>query len=220
MSIFTTWALRVFGIAGVIGAILFICGDLSYNHIPGSEASPALKMSQLPQSRLLRAGTLGLFGCWFYALASLHVYLAFQPVGEFFSFVFLLLFIAVMICYGIAHTAYFAIAAGAQVAAKTGYDAEKGGELGQTLFQRLVLITYIPVAISSLMMLYGVLSGQSLYPRWMVLFLPVIIYLLKSPVMRILQGRVREVVHDCYDNLVLLVFYTLSTLVLWNIAVR
>ena len=55
-----------------------------------------------------------------------------------------------------------------------------------------------------------------MYPRWMVIFLPIVIYLLKTPVTRILRGRVKELVSDSYDNITLLVFFALSTIVLWN----
>jgi hypothetical protein len=216
MFIFTTWALRLFGIAGITGSVLFILGDLLYNHVPGSKNSDTVKMSKMPESRLLNAGTLGLFGCWFYVLASMHLYLAFRPAGDVFAFIFLLAFAAVSICYGMGHSAYFSIAAGAQAAAHLGSDAESGGKLGNVFFQRVTTITYIPVAISSLMMLYGIVTGRSMYPRWMVIFLPIIIYLLKTPVTRILKGRLREIINDSYDNIVLFVFYILSTAVLWN----
>ena len=216
MFILTTWALRLFGISGILGGVLFICGDLSYNHIPGSAASPAVKMSKMPASRLFTAGTLGLFGCWLYTLAAMHVYLAFRPAGEIYAFILLLAFAAVMISFGISHTAYFSIAAGARAAASTGSDPEAGAQLGSTLFKRLVNITYVPVAVFSLMMLYGIAAGRSLYPRWMLIFLPILLYLLKTPIVHILKGRVRELVNDSYDNLVLFVFFTVSTLVLWN----
>ena len=216
MFIFTTWALRLFGLSGILGSLLFVCGDLLYNHIPGSTGSPAVKMSTLPAARLLNAGTLGLLGCWFYVLACLHLYLAFRPLGDGFAFIFLLAFAATSICYGVAHTAYFAIAAGAQAATRLGSDAESGGSLGTTFFQRLTNLTYLPVAFSSLMMAYAIGSGRSLYPRWMLVFMPVILYLLKTPVTRLLKGRLRELVSDSYDNFILLVFYLLSTLVLWN----
>jgi hypothetical protein len=216
MSILTTWALRCFGCSGIIGAIIFICGDLLYNHIPGSGDSPAVKMSRLTGPRLLNAGTLGLIGCWFYVLASLHLYLAFRPAGGIFAFVFVLAFATVMICYGVSHTAYFAIASGAKVASSQGSDPETGGELGNIFFHRLVTITYIPVAVSSVMMIYGIVTGKSLYPWWMVFFLPVVIYFLKAPVVRLLKGHFRELVNDSYDNIVLLVFYAISTIVLWN----
>lgn len=214
--LFTSWALRLLGLSGILGSILFIAGDLLYNHVPGSRSSPAVKMSRMPEKRLIHAGTLGLAGCWFYTLAALHVYIAFRPAGEIFALIFLLAFAATMICYGISHTAYFAIGAGARVAVNLESEAEAGGKFGSALFQRLVTITYVPVAIFSVMMLYGIVSGQSMYPRWMVIFLPIVIYLLKTPVTRILKGRVREIIHDAYDNIVLFVFFVLSTVVLWN----
>lgn len=217
MFTFTPWALRLLGISGILGAILFIIGDLLYNHVPGSRNSPTVKMSRISETRLLNAGTLGLIGCWFYTLASLQFLMVFQPAGESFAFIVFLAFAAVMICYGISHTAYFSIATGAKVAERLGSDVELGGKPGNTFFQRLVFITYIPVVVSSLMMFYGIIAGKSLYPRWMALCLPILIYLLKSPITRLLKGRIKEIVNDSYDNIVLFVFYVLSTILLWNI---
>lgn len=214
--ILSAWALRCLGISGILGAILFMLGDLSYNHIPGSGDSPAVKMSIHPERRLLRAGIFGLPGCWLYVLAALHLYLAFRPVGDVFAFLLALAFGATMISYGIAHAAYFSIAAGARAAVKLGGDAETGGQLGNTFFNRVVLIVYVPVVIFNGMMIYGILTGGSLYPWWMVLCLPLVFFLLKTPVLWLLRGRLRELVNDCYDNLILFVFFTLSTLVLWN----
>jgi hypothetical protein len=79
-----------------------------------------------------------------------------------------------------------------------------------------VTITYIPVVVLSLMMIYGIVNETSLYPWWMVFFLPVIIYLLKTPIVRILKGHFRELVNDSYENISLLVFFIISSLVLWN----
>jgi hypothetical protein len=80
----------------------------------------------------------------------------------------------------------------------------------------LVYITYIPVTISSLMMFYGIVAGKSMYPKWMVVFLPIVIYLIKSPVTRILKGHLKEMITDSYDNIVFFVFFVISTIVLWN----
>ena len=216
MTILTIWGLRLLGISGITGSIFFIFGDLLYSHIPGSKDNPIVRMSKLPEARLLAAGTLGLFGCWLYTLASLHLYIAFRPMGVVFAFIICLAFAASMVCYGISHAAYFAIASGAQLAVKFGSEPETGAKLGNTFFQRLVYITYIPVSISSLMMFYGIVSRQSMYPRWAIVFLPIFIYLLKTPVIRLLKGHLQELVRDSYDNVVLFVFFVLSTLVLWN----
>ncbi|MBM4461356.1 MAG: hypothetical protein FJ011_26970 [Chloroflexi bacterium] len=212
----STWALRIFGISGILGAMCLICGDLLYNHVPGSSSSKATKMGNLPESRLHNAGTLGLVGCWFYTLAALHLYLAFQPAGPIFAFMLSIAFGAVMVGYGIGHTAYFSIATGAHVAVRFGSDADQGAKLGRAFFRRIVHMIYIPAAISSLMMFYGIVAERSFYPRWMIVFLPVIVYLLKSPVIRITTGRVRELLNDSYDNVALFIFFIISTLVLWN----
>lgn len=216
MFIFTIWAMRIFGLTGMLGSILFITGDLLYNHIPGSKGSPALKMSQMPASRLLNAGTFGLVGCWFYTLASFHIYIAFRPAGDTFAAIITLAFAATMICYGISHAAFFAIAAGAQAAVQHGSEAESGGKLGNAFFQRLVYITYIPVGVFSGMMLYGIVARRSLYPVWMLIFMPIVLYLLRTPVTRILKGRLKELINDSYDNFIVLVFFVISTLALWN----
>jgi hypothetical protein len=173
-------------------------------------------MSQMPRSRLLNAGTLGMVGCWFYSLASFHIFIAFRPAGDIFAFIITLAFAATMICYGISHTSYFSIAAGAQVAVQLGSPAESGGKLGNVFFQRLVTITYIPVAVFSGMMVYGIAAGRSMYPAWMLICMPIVLYLLKTPVTRILKGRLQELIADSYDNLVLFTFFIISTLVLWN----
>lgn len=217
MFTFSTWTFRLLGISGILGSILFIIGDLLYNHVPGSQDSIPEKMSRMPENRLLNAGTLGLIGCWLYSLAAFQFLAVFQPAGESFAFIVFLAFAAVMISYGISHTAYFSIAVGAKIAGQLGSDAESGGKTGSTFFQRLVMITYLPVVISSLMMFYAILVRKSLLPPWMVIFLPVIPYLLKTPITRILKGRIKEIINDSYDNIVLLIFFTLTTLVMWNL---
>src|SRR6185295_9083762 len=121
-----------------------------------------------------------------------------------------------MICYGVAHAAYIAIVAGSHIAAKLGSDIESGGRLGWIFFLRLVNIAYIPVAILSLMMLYGIVTGHSMYPRWMVVFLPIILYLLRTPVVKIFKRQLKEIIGHAYDNIILFVFFVLSTLILWN----
>jgi len=53
MNILALLPLQWFGISGILGSILFIAGDLLYNHVPGSTKSPTEKMSAMPESRLL-----------------------------------------------------------------------------------------------------------------------------------------------------------------------
>jgi hypothetical protein len=250
MVTFTIWSLRLFGISGIIGSLLFIWGDQLYIHIPVSIDSAIIRktklpegqlyngnifgrisswfytpenlhlftenMSKMPESRLLNAGMLGLIGSWFYTLASLQLYIAFRPAGNLFASITFLTIAAAMICYGIVHTAYFSIAAGAHAAVDLGSDAESGGKLGNIFFLRILTITSFPAIISTVMMVYGILTGQSMYPRWMAIFVPMVMYIFKIPLRRIFKGRLQEFFNESYENLVLFVFFVLSTVILWN----
>jgi hypothetical protein len=216
MSIYISYWLRLFLISGIIGSVMMIAGDLLYQYIPGSLANTADKMAVLPESRLMAAGVMGLLGSWLYPLAAAQVYVAVLPIGQGFAAMMLVSFAAVMIAYGCSHVAYFAIASGVKASVSLGASAETGARLGNAFFQRLVTIIYIPVAVSSIGMIYAILSGRSLYPFWMIGFQPILLHLLKQPIICQLRGRVREIVHDSYDNLILLVFFGASALTLWN----
>jgi hypothetical protein len=207
--------LRLCGIAGILGALATGIGDLLYNHIPGSTQTLFEKMSGLPQMRLVMAGVLGLIGSWLYFFGAFHLYYAFLPVGDNFGLAVGLSFALVAIAYGVDHASYYAIGSTARVARENQLDVQAAGKLGEGLFSKLVLITYVPVAVVSLLTMYGVLSGRSAYPIWMAVFLPIVPYLLRVPILKILRGRVHELVRDSYDNFVLLVFFVMSTIVLW-----
>ncbi len=208
--------IRFGGIAGILGALIVAAGDLLYHHIPGSKQSLPERMSSLPQPRQVMAGMLGLIGSWFYLLGAFHLYYAFLPVGGIFALVLAIAFAMVASSYGTGHAAFYAIWSGAKVARDHRLDIDSAGRLGEAFYSRLVLVTYAPVAVASLLMLYGVLSGRSAYPLWMAPFLPIVLYLLRAPILKLLRGRLHELVRDSYDNSILLVFFLLSTILLWN----
>jgi len=211
----TVTIIRFCGIAGILGALIMGTGDLLYHHIPDSRLSLSERMSSLPQDRLVKAGALGLIGSWLYCLSAFHLYYVFLPVGIDFALAISCSFAMVAIAYGVGHASYYAIGSSAKVARENNLDIEAAGKMGEALFSRIVLITYIPVAIAMLLMLYGIVSGRSAYPIWMAVFLPIVPYLLRVPVLKILRGKARELVRDSYDNFVLLIFFLMSTIVLW-----
>jgi hypothetical protein len=208
--------IRLCGIAGILGALATGLGDLLYNHIPGSKQMLYEKMSTFPQKRLVTAGILGLIGSWLYLFSVFHLYYVFLSVGNLFALAVSISFALVAIAYGVAHASYYAIGSAANIARDNQLDIESAGKLGEALFSKIVLVTYIPVLVVSLLMLYGVISGRSAYPRWMALFLPIVLYLLRIPILKILRGRLHELIRDSYDNFILLVFFIISTVVVWG----
>jgi hypothetical protein len=215
MSFETITIIKLCGIAGTLGALVTGLGDLLYNHIPGSTQTLYEKMSAFSQKRLVTAGILGLIGSWLYFLGTFHLYYAFLPVGNKFALATSISFALVATAYGAAHASYYAIGNAAKIARANQLDIESAGKQGEALFSKLVLVTYLPVLALSLLMIYGVVSGHSVYPVWMVIFLPIVPYLFRPVVLKILRGRTHELVRDSYDNFVLLLYFLVSTIVLW-----
>ena len=212
----TITIIRLCGILGILGALVTGAGDLLYNHIPGSTQTLYEKMSTFSQKRLVTAGIMGLIGSWLYLFSIFHLYYAFLSAGNLFALIVSISFALVAVAYGVAHASYYAIGSAAKVARENQLDVTSAGKMGEALFSKIVLITYIPVAVFSLLTIYGVISGHSTYPIWMLVFLPIVPYLLRPVVLKILRGRVHELVRDSYDNFVLLLYFFVSTLVLWK----
>lgn len=212
----TTTIIRLCGIMGILGALTTGLGDLLYNHIPGSKQTLYEKMSTFPMKRLVTAGILGLIGSWLYLFSIFHLYYAFLPLGDLFALIISISFALVAVAYGVAHASYFAIGSAVKIARENQLDVESAGRLGETLFSKIVLITYIPVAVFSLPAIYAVIMGRSAYPVWMVVFQPIVPYLLRGVVLKILPGRAHEIIRDSYDNFVLLLYFLVSTIVLWG----
>lgn len=212
----TITIIRLCGIAGIVGALLTGIGDLLYNHIPGSTQTLYEKMSTFTQKRLVTAGLMGLIGCWLYLFSVPHLYYAFLPAGEGLAWTLSIAFALVAAAYGVGHAAYYAIGSAVKVAKDHQLDVEAAGKQGAALFPKIVLLTYLPVSVVSILMIYGVVTAGSAYPVWMFIFLPIIPYLLRPIVLKVLRGRVHELIRDSYDNFVLLLYFFVSTLVLWR----
>jgi len=217
MSFETSAIIRLCGTAGILGALITGLGDLLYNHVPGSQQTLYEKMSIFSQKRLVTAGALGLIGSWLYFFGAFHLYFAFLPINNLFALAVFISFALVAIAYGVAHASYYAIGTAAKLARDHHLDVASAGKQGEALFSKIVLITYIPVVVFSLLTLYGIISGRSAYQIWVIAFLPIVPYLLRSVVLKILRGRVHELIRDSYDNFVILLYFIISTLVLWNI---
>lgn len=209
------WQLRLSGICGVAGALLLACGDVLYQHVPGSSAGVPRRMSMLSDRRLRVAAAMGLPATYLYLIGSWHVQIVLRPAGQLFGTIGWALFAAVMAGYGVAHTAYYSIATGARVAARSNRDPDDGANEGQRLFGLITRLVLLPAGIHTLMMGLAVLTGRTLYPMWMIVLLPGVLYGAKYLVRGLLRGRIGELVRDGFDNWVLFLYFAVSTMVVW-----
>ena len=82
--------------------------------------------------------------------------------------------------------------------------------------QVLRMIIYPIFGLLSVLFIYSVWKKKTLYPQWIILFYPLIPFLLKNVISDNLSGITKVVLIGGYLNIMLIIFYTASTISLWN----
>jgi hypothetical protein len=144
------------------------------------------------------------------------VYLAFRPAPALSRTVATVTFAAILSAYGVIHGEYMAIAGTAQVAAHHGLDLQAASTLARSSNDLLRLLVYPVFAILSFVFIYEVWKKRTLYPRWIIFFFPLIPFAFRGVLDKMLTGTVHTVIMGGFLNLLLVVFFTASTVALWK----
>jgi len=187
-----------------------------YLYNQNGELSRLRTISNMPDWQLLTSGVTALVAGWFYTLGAGQIYFALRPSGKIISMFAFGSFAAVMIGYGVGHAAYFSVLTGAKDAFLTGVEAEVMTELPGKYFNLLVQILLLPGGIATILFSYAILFRKTHYPWWIVPFFPFFLYLLKDVFVQRLPGILKLIIDGGYANLIMLLFYLVSTIVLWN----
>lgn len=206
-------AILIFGLAGMAGALVLFAGDMLFYYQSGS-ADFVANMAAAAPERIVASGICALLAAWLYALGSGQVYLALAPAPTWLRALVFGSFAAIMIAYGVIHAAYVAIVVAAQNAVALGMEPAGQMELAWRTNDLMRNLTMIHFAVFTVFFTWAVLAGRTLYPRWILLFSPVVLYLLKGPIVSRLDGTALVVVAGGYLNLLLLLFFAVSTLAL------
>ena len=201
------------GLSGILGSVILFIGDmlLYYN---GSNTSLVANMAKVSNERIVISGLCALLSAWLYTFASGQLYYAFQPAKKMMQLTAVFSFMAIMIAYGVVHAAYIAIATSAKNAAQQGLALESFTDLAFAANNALRLMAYIPFAIFTLVFIYAVWNKSTHYPRWMLLFCPIIPFLLNDFIISDLDGKIYTIIAGGYLNLILLLFFSASTIAL------
>jgi hypothetical protein len=210
------WTLRWLGLSGILGAIVLFAGDMLYYFKPNVGLSSITTMGSVPEWRLLAGGATSLIAAWLYTMGAGQIYFALKPAGKKISLAAFISFAAVMIAYGIAHASFFSIGSSAKNALFTGAKMELMTKLPSQYFSLIVKITYVPVVIVTVLFVYSVIFRKTLYSWWIIPFFPVFPYLFEGIIRKHLSGTLQVIIAGGYKNLIMLVFFLISTIVLWN----
>ncbi len=210
---------RASGVSGILGGLILFAGDMLF--LSDTEQSDFLiSMAHNTDFRITVSGLTALVASWCYVLGLGQIYYAFGPSKQIIRNIILISLGGILIAYGVAHGTYVAIAATAKVAAENNLDIVESSKLARQIYDLIVLFVYPVFAICSFVFITQVWKRKTLYPRWIILFYPLIPFLLQSVFDKILIGKTWIIVMGGYLNLLFVVFFTASTIALWNVKER
>ena len=218
MNISQNW-IRFFGIAGIMGGLVLFAGDMLY-YYDGDSINLKLNMGHATDFRIIASSATALIATWLYLLGLGQVYFAFKPSKPWVRNVVVLSFAAILTAYGIVHGAYVGIAASAKLAVQHNLDLETATTLAREANNLLRLFVYPAFAVFSYFFIIEVWKKKTLYPRWILPFFPLVPFLFKSIITGAFSGGMWVVVSGGFLNLILVLFFTVSTIALWNVKVK
>jgi len=207
--------IRVFGIFGVLGGLILFAGDMLF-YYDSSNANMRENMGNAADFRIISSGITALLAAWFYMLGAFHVYHAFKPTKPAIKNTVLICFGAILIAYGVIHGQYVAIATSAKLAIQNNLNLNEAISLALETNNTLRLLVYPFFALLSIVFISQVWQRKTLYPRWIILFFPLLSFLMQGFICSKLSGSLSIIVCGGYLNLILVLFFTASTIALWN----
>ena len=201
------------GVCGILGSLVLFTGDMLY-YYRGDETDLLANMSAVTDERIIISGVLALIAAWLYVAGSGQVFYAFQPEKASMRWLVFASFVMIMVAYGIIHGAYVAIATSARIAGEMGLPPGDLTELAVAVNQALRYLVYLPFAVFTIGFTISVWRKRTYYPRWMLIFSPIVPFLLKGVIVGSLEGKMKVIIGDGYLNLILLLFFTSSTIAL------
>ncbi len=214
MKINQFW-LRVMGISGILGGLLLFTGDMLF-YFDASSTNLKLNMGHASDNRIIASGITALLSAWLYMIGLGQVYIAFKPAKDYIRNIVLFSFAGILIAYGVIHGAYVAIATTAKLSSEYEIDMVTATALASKTNDMLRILVYPVFAVLSLFFISQVWKRKTLYPRWIILFFPLIPFLFQGIVSKVLTGSFWVIIIGGYLNLLLVVFFLASTIALWN----
>ena len=197
---------------GLIGALLMFAGDMLLYYTPedfncGPKSSSKEKinaiidvMKKLPARRVMAGGMIGPVAAFLYCIGFYHVVLMTNDQSHALAMAAFLLSCLGIITGGTyhSHCAYLGL---------LGDDRSRDAlNTVMKYFQKLPLILYAGEGIGFVLLVFLIVTGNTVLPRWMFLLSPGVLFLLKPVVGRLPKG-IRIIVSGGWTNLISVIYY-------------
>ena len=208
-----TTSVRILGLIGLGAALLMFVGDMClYGHFgSGGDAISRVVITNESDTRIVVGGFIGPIAAILYCVGFFSIYAMISPRSRMLAIV-VAGGAAVMMVIGGTYHAMWSIRAFLIKAGLSSGDYQ--GLYSQIKDYTLLFYntTLAGAEVVSLLLLFAVLSGRSLYPRWSVVVNPGILFLLR-PLADFIPAPLGAIVSGGYLNLVFIVFFSVSVLV-------
>jgi hypothetical protein len=214
MNLNNFWT-KIFGFFGILGGITLFAGDMLFYYDP-QNINLFENMGNASDSRIIYSAVTALLAAWFYMLGVIHVYQAFKPSKTLVKNIIFICFAAITISYGVVHGAFVAIATSSKLVIQNNLDLNESILLASEANNVLRLLVYPIFGLLSILFITQVWKRKTLYPKWIILFFPLIPFLIQDFICNNLSGNIWIIVCGGYLNHILIIFFTASTIALWN----
>ena len=198
---------------GLAGALLMFAGDMLLYYTPedfacGPKSSAEERinaiidvMKGLPAGRVMAGGMIGPIAAFLYCIGFYHIVLMTNEQTYTLAMAAFLLS-----CFGIiiggayhSHCAYLGL---------LGDDGGRNAlNAAMKYFQKMPLILYAGEGIGFLLLIFLIVTGKTVLPRWIFLLSPGMLFLLKPAVSRLPKGA-RVIISGGWMNLISVIYYS------------
>jgi hypothetical protein len=206
---------RKLAIAGILGGILMLTGDmLFYFQISDGENFHFFKvMGQTPVFRLVIGGALGPIAGMLYALGAISIYLALKPVNHAIAALIGTCFVIMFINGGAYHAVFATFGFAARIP-DTSLSSQMVKDI-KTLHDMMYETSLASGILGTIFFIYLVLAKKTAYPKWIVLILPTLLSLFAN-VSKVVPYPIGGIVAGGWTNGFFIVFFVVSATFLWK----
>ena len=206
---------KMMGLSGILGGLILFIGDMLLYYGP-INTNFYLNMATVSDFRVIASGVSALFATWFYLIGIGHVFHAFKPTKKALRTLVLICFGCILVSYGIVHGAFIAIATSAKLSTQFNLDIEAAILLARETNQSMRMFVYPIFVLLSFIFISQVWNKNTLYPRWIILFYPLIPFLFQDIICKHIPESLTIIICGGYLNIILIIFFTASSIALWN----
>lgn len=213
------------GLVGIIGVLITIISDLILLGRPNNALSflqmemGTESMADLAQWRITLGAFIGVVVLPFQIAGLISVFYGLKPSGRVLPLVVVITNTHALIMGVAFHISYAFIGSGWKLYYATGSENKISSELVKQFnfyWKVLVIIMLSEILFSSIVFVSLILTGKSLYPKWMAILNPLCVLLFMFPIVFIIPAPVGGFIAPTYMNISTMVFFIFSTGVIYK----